>query len=158
MLLLWSVSDDDGGRLLRVGTGRTDDGNAIVGRIQPRPLAVGFGREASWGPLWLMIRHSMKCWVQVTPILDGRVLTELAVTHELSAPDGGGAVDVPMKVYLSRPDDPDVPWSRQALRGVWFAPRVEIEALEDGEVLAVGGFEIDVRPLGWARGAINAGG
>jgi len=104
-----------------------------------------------------MIRHSMKCRVQVTPILDGRVLTELAVAHELSAPDGGGAVDVQMKVYLSRPDHPDEPWSRQALRGVWFAPRIEIEALEDGEVLAVGGFEIDVRPLGWSRGAVNTG-
>lgn len=154
MILLWSVP---GGGLLRAGAGRTDDGEPVTGRIQPRPLAVAIGREASWGPLWLLVRHSMDCRVQVTPILDGRVLTELAVTHELSAPDGGGAVDVPMKVYLSRPDDPDEPWSRQALRGVWFAPRVEIEALEDGEVLAVGGFEVDVRPLGWSRGAVNTG-
>lgn len=154
MILLWCVP---GGEILAAGRGRTDDGAPIVGRIQPRPLAVAIGREASWGPLWLLVRHSMDCRVQVTPILDGRVLTELAVTHELSAPDGGGAVDVPMKVYLSRPDDPDEPWSRQALRGVWFAPRVEIEALEDGEVLAVGGFEIDVRPLGWSRGAVNTG-
>ena len=154
MILFWCVP---GGEIFAAGRGRTDDGAPIVARIQPRPLAVGIGREASWGPLWLMIRHSMKCRVQVTPILDGRVLTELAVTHELSAPDGGGAVDVQMKVYLSRPDDPAEPWSRQALRGVWFAPRVEIEALEDGEVLAVGGFEIDVRPLGWSRGAVNTG-
>lgn len=154
MILFWCVP---GGEILAAGRGRTDDGAPIVGRIQPRPLAVAIGREASWGPLWLLVRHSMDCRVQVTPILDGHVLTELAVTHELSAPDGGGAVDVPMKVYLSRPDDPDEPWSRQALRGVWFAPRVEIEALEDGEVLAVGGFEIDVRPLGWSRGAVNTG-
>lgn len=154
MILFWCVP---GGEILAAGRGRTDDGAPIVGRIQPRPLAVAIGREASWGPLWLLVRHSMDCRVQVTPILDGRVLTELAVTHELSAPDGGGAVDVPMKVYLSRPDDPAEPWSRQALRGVWFAPRVEIEALEDGEVLAVGGFEVDVRPLGWSRGAVNTG-
>ncbi len=157
MLLLWSVSDDDGGRLLRVGTGRTDDGAPIVGRIQPRPLAVAIGREASWGPLWLVVRHSMACRLTVTPILDGVVLDDLAVTHELAAPPAAMPVDVPLKVYLSRPDHPDEPWSRQALRGVWFAPRVEIEALEDGEVLAVGGFEIDVRPLGWSRGAVNTG-
>ena len=153
MILLWSVP---GGGLLRAGAGRTDDGEPITGRIQPRALAVGIGREASWGPLWLVVRHSMACRLTVTPILDGIVLDDLAVTHELAAPPASR--DVPLKIYLSRPDDPSEPWSRQSLRGVWFTARVELEALEDGDVLAAGGIEVDVRPLGWARGAINAGG
>lgn len=152
MLLLWG----DHGRLLRAGEGRTDAGAPIVARIQPRALAVGIGREASWGPLWLVVRHSMACRLTVTPILDGVALEDLAVTHELAAPPAPR--DVPLKVHLSQPDDPDQPWSRQALRGVWFSVRVELEALDDGDVLAAGGIEVDVRPLGWARGAINAGG
>ena len=152
MILFWCVP---GGEILAAGRGRTDDGAPIVGRIQPRPLAVGIGREASWGPLWLVVRHSMACWLTVTPILDGVALEDIAVTHELAAPPAPR--DVPLKVHLSRPDDPAQPWSRQALRGVWFSVRVELEALEDGDVLAVGGFEIDVRPLGWSRGAVNTG-
>ena len=152
MILFWSVP---GGQVLRAGAGRTDAGAPIVARIQPRPLAVGIGREASWGPLWLVVRHSMACRLTVTPILDGVALEDIAVTHELAAPPAPR--DVPLKVHLSRPDDPAQPWSRQALRGVWFSVRVELEALEDGDVLAAGGLEVEVRPLGWARGAINAG-
>lgn len=154
MILLWGVRD--GGKVLRSGERRTDDGEPIVARVQPRSLAAGIGREASWGPLWVVIRHSMRCELTVTPILDGELLDDLEVTHTLDTPPAPR--DVPVKVYLSRPDDPEDPFSRQALRGTWFSVRLELEALESGDVLALGGIEVDVRPLGWARGAINAGG
>jgi len=143
-----------GGEIVEAGRGRTDTGAPIVARLQNRPLAVGIGREASWGPLWLVVRHSMECRLRVTPILDRRVLTALAVERVLAAPEGGEPVGEVVQVHLSQPSGG---FSRQALRGVWFAVRVELEALEDGDVLAAGGFELEARPLGWAAGAINAG-
>lgn len=150
MRLLWAVDN----RLLLTGRGRSDDGTPIVARVQHVPVAAGVGREASFGPVWIVLRHSVACRLTVTPILDGVPLTDVVTSQEFPAPDGVREVSV--RVALGRQALlGGLPYSRQALRGVWLTLRCEIEATGDLSaegVLALGGIEMDVRPLGgWTR-------
>lgn len=162
MELFYSISGN--GQVVRSGSTREDEGatrSAVIGRAQPRQVAVGIGREASWGPLWLTVRHDGACSLTVTPILDGVVRTTLAVTH-LFAATGGVPKDEAIKLTITEPvtwAGDAQPFSNQALRGVWFTARAELKATSTaapGEVLAMGGLEVDARPLAWSRGAVNA--
>lgn len=165
MELFYSISAT--GQIVRTAgstVGRWDEGPSgrvpVVARVQPRALAVGIGREASWGPFWITARHDGACKLIVTPILDGVALTALAEEH-LFAATGGMPKDEAVKFTITEPvtwPGDAAPFSNQALRGVWFTLRVTLEAtdsLAPGEVLALGGIETDVRSLA-GSGAVNA--
>lgn len=162
MELFYSISGT--GQVVRSGATREDEGatrTAVVGRAQPRQIAVGIGREASWGPLWLTVRHDGACSLTVTPILDGVLRADLDEIH-LFAATLGAPKDEAVKLTITEPvtwPGDAQPFSNQALRGVWFTARAELKATvpaAPGAVLAMGGLEVDVRPLAWSRGASNA--
>jgi len=137
MRLLWGNQS----RLLRAGRGYLEEGSPVVGRIQPRALGLGLGKEASYGPAWLTVRHDRACTVKITPIMDGVTRDDLTMAHDLDEPSG--VVDTKVRVPLSQV----MGYSKQALRCSWFSLRVEVNAKEDFGVLAVGGLEIEVRQL-----------
>lgn len=128
------------GTIERAGTGWRDGTVALVMRVQPAATApAGFGRQAAFGPLWLIVRHDGRCRVTLTPVLDGAVRDDLAEIHDV--PAAARMTDEVLKLLMSQPvtwPGDAAPFSQQALRAVLGSVRAELTPLESAIVDPVG--------------------
>lgn len=140
----------------RADAGWMDGDAAVIGRAQPRAKALaGVGSEVAFNWLWCVVRHDAKCRITLTPIVDGNVRDDLTATITLAAL--ASVRDEVVRLQLTEPitfPGDLVPFSRQALRGVFLSARATIEPLPsdfdvpEGEVYAIGGFAATFTPLG----------
>lgn len=144
-----------GGAIERADSGWMEGDDPVTARVQPRLHApAGVGRSASFGNIWCVVRHDGACQLTLTPIVNGTVLEDLTETYDFAELDD--VTDEVVRLYLSEPvvfPGDTVAFSRQAIRGVWLSVRATLTPLmgdsgvPDGEMYALGGFEVEHRPL-----------
>lgn len=155
-----------GASIERANAGWMDGDDPVVGRAQPRakPLA-GVGQEVAFDWLWCVVRHDGAVRVTLTPIVDGVVRDDLTVTQDLAAV--ATVRDEVIRLQLTQPvtfPGDTVPFSRQALRGVFLTARATIAPLPsdfdvpDGELFGIGGFAASYTPLGIAGQSVAKSG
>lgn len=149
-----------GAAILQVGVGVTDRGVAYALLAETARVApAGPGGEAIFTRLYLALTWSVGVTIRVTPIVDG--VDEPACTVELVLPtpsDGRRETDV-KQVGLYRPilgRDGVTPVSSVALRGTWFAARVEtVGEVAVGDLIGEG-FDVEAEVVSTSRATENA--
>lgn len=149
-----------GAAILQVGTGVTDRGVAYelfaeTARVAPG----GTGGEAIFTRLYVALTWSVGVTVRVTPIVDG--VAEPACTVDLVLPtpsDGRRQTDVKeiglVRHLLGR--DGVTPVVAVALRGTWFAVRLEtVGAIAAGDLIGEG-VDVEAEVVSTSRTAENA--
>lgn len=143
------------GAIEKADTGWMEGDDPVTARVQPRLHApAGVGRSASLGNIWCVVRHDGACRLTLTPVVNGTVREDLAETYDFDELDA--VTDEVVRLYMSEavtfPGD-TVPFSRQALRGTWLSVRATLtplmgdSGLPEGEMYALGGFEVEHRSL-----------
>lgn len=144
------------GAVERANSGWMDGDAAVIARAQPRSKALaGIGREVAFDYLWVVVRHDGACRLTLTPIVNGVARTDLTATYDFE--EQTTVVDEVVRLQLTEsitlPGD-SVPFSRQAIRGVFLSARATLQPLPsdfddpEGELYGIGGFAASFTPIG----------
>ena len=112
--------------LFRFGSDATDAGTDIDFRLEPNPTApAGVGGECLFRNIWIVITYNSVFDLTLTPILDGQLLTNEAVSWTVTA-TRDEPVTEKFEIGLAR-SHPHyaAPASRYGQRGGWFSFRLE---------------------------------
>lgn len=126
-----------GGRIVRSDSAAsTDGGQPIAARIEGVPLALaGPSGEFVVPLLHLTVSWTMAVSLLITPIVDGVEYPDVVPPIALAAKPAlhTETLEIPL-TYQAQRADLSV-WGKFALRGTWFALRIETDALAAGELI-----------------------
>ncbi|MDZ7418791.1 MAG: hypothetical protein ONB52_21920 [candidate division KSB1 bacterium] len=131
----------DAPKIYRVDEGATDDGQAVVARLQSTPLApAGAGGEAVFTAVYLVATLEGQGTIWLTPIVDGTEYTEQAISFDFPTRQEAATYEI----GLSRPlVSGGAERARFALRGTWFALKVKAQLVSTSGTIILEGVEVE---------------
>lgn len=149
--------------LYRYGTLPTDDGAAVLARVETQKFApAGVGGEAIFTAIMPVIVYTAAVTIRFTPIVDGLLYSggaglgvNAAVPISLTQPTDGRRAWWRGDLGLSLPYVRDsIDRGRYALRGTWFQLRAEVtsviglDTLGNPGVVLLEGCDLEFEPVG----------
>ena len=124
------------GDIYATDTGTSDAGEPIGIRIQSNPFApAGATMDCTFERVYLTLTWSMDAVLLITPILDGVPLDRDSWTLALARPATGRRKYQVFERVMRRTKQSTIPY-KYALRGTWFALRIEtVGQLGEGDLI-----------------------
>lgn len=137
---------DNQGRVIRLNRGNQELGTDLVGFLRPNVVApAGIGATCLFRNVYVAVDRSTGGTLQVTPVLDGEVLTDEAIT--IIIPTDGTRQLQRFEVPLSRAYEVSATEvARAGLVGTWFTVELEVvDAFGCGRI-SVDGIDLEYVP------------